>query len=327
MLAPIVLGLGVAGLVWALGPLWTAWLTPATTPLIVAVTGLAVWAYAGHTTVLGSAAGDRNWDVFAGLGIADASVRLFAILAVSLVASSLTSYQLAAAIPAATWALAIGLRPVRRALTNRTDVPGRRLLRNSGFAMVSSASNAVLTVGYPTFIRLVADDLDAAATAGLILAVSLTRTPIIAPFQAFQTVAIAAFLRQRSRLSALVKPLLGLCVFGIVVATLFAWVGPRLIQWVYGASYIVPPLLLASLTLVAVAIAALTLTGTAAIAVGAHRVYSAGWLVAAGLSVALLWAPGGAYLNVAVALLLGPLTGTAIHVWGIRRADRGETSA
>jgi len=154
----------------------------------------------------------------------------------------------------------------------------------------------------------------------VILAVTLTRAPLLVPLTAMQGNLIAHFVDQRTeRLRALMGPavaVVGLGLAGVLVAGLF---GPWLLRTAFGPEYRAGGALLALLTTAAVAIALLTLTGAAAVAAALHRAYSLGWVGATLASVLLLLLPLDLQTRTVVALLCGPLVGIAVHLAALAR--------
>jgi O-antigen/teichoic acid export membrane protein len=88
----------------------------------------------------------------------------------------------------------------------------------------------------------------------------------------------------------------------------------------FGPGYRVDGRLLAGLTLAAVCLALLTLTGSAALALGRHRVYAMGWFLSSAASVALLMTDLPIATRTILSLCLGPLLGIGIHLAGVRAA-------
>ena len=113
----------------------------------------------------------------------------------------------------------------------------------------------------------------------VILAVTLTRAPLLVPLTAMQGNLIAHFVDERTnRLRALIAPAAivgGIGAVGVLAAGL---VGPWLLRVGFGPQYHASSALLAWLTAAAVAIAMLTLTGAATVAAALHRAYSLGWV-------------------------------------------------
>jgi O-antigen/teichoic acid export membrane protein len=157
----------------------------------------------------------------------------------------------------------------------------------------------------------------------IILAVTLTRAPLLVPLTAMQGNLIAHFVDERTdRLRALLAPAAivgGIGVVGVVGAGV---VGPWLLEVAFGPQYQASSALLAWLTAAAVAIAMLTLTGAAAVAAAMHRAYAAGWVGATVASGLLLLLPLPLPTRTVVGLLCGPLVGIAVHLVALARAGR-----
>jgi O-antigen/teichoic acid export membrane protein len=170
-------------------------------------------------------------------------------------------------------------------------------------------------MGFPVLIKLsTSGDLDSAAGA-VILAVTLTRAPLLVPLNSFQGALISRFVENRDRLlGALAVPLA--IVVGVgAVGSVAAWLlGPWLLENVFGGDYRLSGATVAALTAGAVAMAVLTLTGAIALAAGRHRLYAAGWWVGTAASVGLLFIPADLEVRVSVALIAGPLVGMVVHL-------------
>jgi hypothetical protein len=187
------------------------------------------------------------------------------------------------------------------------------LVRQTGHALLSAASTSALIVGFPILLRLTSSDAEYAASAPLILAVSITRAPIMLPLQAFQGVLISSFLKNRDRrIRPLLLPTVGVCLLGMIAAAL-AYGAGRYVMALFGTSYHIEPAALAALTLDAALLAVLTLSGTALLASGRHRWYSAGWVTATCVSVALLFVHMPIGHRAIISLAVGPLCGVAVH--------------
>ncbi len=86
---------------------------------------------------------------------------------------------------------------------------------------------------------------------------------------------------------------------------------------IFGPGYAIDGLWVGLLTVDAALLAVVTLTGTAALSAGRHRLYFAGWITSTVVSVALLAVPAPLELKVVCSLAAGPLTGSAVHLWGL----------
>ena len=316
----LLLGLVIAALTLLAAPAWVPSLTPSTGPLTAALIAAGVWGYAGQASLSGVLAGTRSWNLYSALMAAEALLRLLLTLLVAVVVSSLIGLEAAAAAPALVWLLFL-LIPAARALAgSRADVGAARLTSFSLQAMLSSASWAVLVTGFPTLLEITSPGADAAEVAIVILAVSLTRSPIMIPLQAFQGVLITTIAdAEPSRRLAGVTRILGtLLAGGAALAAAAALAGPWLVRTVYGPRYDPSPWLLGLLTLAAVSMASLVLTGASTIALNNHRAYTLGWVLAALTAVLLLWLlPLSVSPRAVLALGLAPLSGICVHLRAI----------
>jgi len=318
-MAVILTGAGVAALL-LLAPLWAPSLRAS--PLVVAVSAAILVVYGCYLSLAGALAGRHRWGTMIVLFFSEPTVRIALVLVIALSIPSLMSLQLAMAIPALTSLLvALAIRPARETLLARGDVGLRRLLSNGALAMLAAGAAAVLVNGFPAIVHAALGD-GTPAIASILLAVQLTRAPVMVPLTVFQSIAIAGFVAvQRGSLRVLFKPFAGLAGVGALLAVAAGLVGPWLMRLLFGPDYVMPGLALGCLTFATVSVALVTLSGTATIAVGAHRAYLAGWLLGAGATVALLFTlPLAGVSRVIVAVLVGPLFGVVVHLWAIRRS-------
>jgi O-antigen/teichoic acid export membrane protein len=169
-------------------------------------------------------------------------------------------------------------------------------------------------------LKLTSNDLGAQGGV-IILAVTLTRAPLLVPLTAMQGNLIVHFVDERTdRLRALVVPAAIIGGIGAVGVLAAGIVGPWLLRVAFGPQYDANSALLAWLTGAAVAIAMLTLTGAAAVAAALHRAYSLGWVGATVASGLLLLLPLPLETRTVVGLLCGPLVGIGVHLLALRRA-------
>lgn len=318
------LGLFVGGAMAAIiavtSPIWAHAVLGSHPQVPVTLIALAVVAFAGHCTVAGTLAGRGQWTVYSQLVGAEALVRLLLAIAVGVAGAGPLGLRAASATAAATWLLLTAVPRVRSVRQQRADATSRTFLTASGQAMVGAASSAGLVVGFPVLLRISTPADAFALAAPLLLAVQLTRAPLLIPLNAYQGVAITHFLAHRDRGA---RPLIRLAAVigavGLVGAGAAALVGPWLMELLLGSGYRVGPVILGTLTLTAALLALLTLTGAATLALDGHRVYAIGWLAATVCSAAALLLPGSLEARVLTSLALGPLVGIAVHVLWVRR--------
>ena len=327
----------VAGvLVLVSSPLWAGQQIPHSAAVGVTVMAVGVFLYALQATISGVAAGEDRWYLFATVGGLESAGRLLLMLAVALLIPSLAGLEVATVIPMGLWLiLALVTFSGRRLWVARADVPAGRLTVNILWSFLSSAAAAMLMMGFPNVLKASgAAESEPVVLGTLILAISITRSPIMIPLQAFQGVAVSAFLKQRHRpVAAFIKPAAAVVAVGAVGALAAYLVGPLLFRLIY------PPaagtesayeaaasgLSLGALVFASALLALMTLSGNMALAVNQHRIYLAGWVVAAVVTLGLAFLlPAPLVPRAVVALAVGPVCGFVVHMVGVSMASRVE---
>lgn len=330
------LGAVAGALVLVSSPLWAGQQIPHSAAVGVTVMAVGVFLYALQATISGVAAGEDRWYLFATVGGLESAGRLLLMLAVALLIPSLAGLEVVTVIPMGLWLiLALVTFSGRRLWVTRADVPAGRLTVNILWSFLSSAAAAMLMMGFPNVLKASgAAESEPVVLGTLILAISITRSPIMIPLQAFQGVAVSAFLKQRHRpVAAFVKPAAAVVAVGAVGALAAYLVGPLLFRLIY------PPaagtesayeaaasgLSLGALVFASALLALMTLSGNMALAVNQHRIYLAGWVVAAVVTLGLAFLlPAPLVPRAVVALAVGPVCGFVVHMVGVSMASRAE---
>ncbi|GAA1430817.1 membrane protein [Microlunatus lacustris] len=291
--------------------------------LLALVAAGACLLYSGHMTLWGITAGLQRWRASVVITVVEASARLLALGAALALDAGLAGLALASAAPAAAWLLLLLVPAVRRHGRRRSDVPVPAQLRLDLSAAAASAANAALVVGFPVLVSLTSPRADFLASAGLLLAISLTRAPLLVPLTSLQGVALTHFLRHRDRGPAALVPIAALVLAVAAGAAVAAGlVGPALFSFLLDGRYTVSGGVLAALTASAGLLALLTLTGVCCLALHAHAWYASGWAGATAAAVAVLLVPGDLTVRVVVALAAAPVVGVVLHLFGLRSAVR-----
>ncbi|UEB89973.1 hypothetical protein [Dermabacter jinjuensis] len=330
LFAPLVLGVLISVAILTTYSYWGP-----STEIPTWLLAIGVGLYVLHFGMVGVLAGRERWYAFAILNGGEATIRLASLIVAGIAIGTLFSLELTILFPVALWWLILGVvaRDGRQALRSFTEVSFSRSMRNSLFAMGSSAAGAVLINGFPLILaaseQAPRESHTYVAMGALILAVSICRSPIMIPLQAFTGVAISAFLKQRHQpLRALGKPALLITVIGAVGGIAAAIIGPSLFLLIYppkpGAELayadIAQGWVLGLLTFGSVFMALLTLSGAAVLALDSHRVFLLGWVVAALVTVAILFiVPLPLTPRVLFALYIGPMFGCIAHLLGLLR--------
>lgn len=313
----LIVGFGAGVVVAATSVVWSASVLGAGSWPVVVAFCLAVPAFAGDSALVGALAGQRSWRMYSVVVSSEAIARLLFVALVALAGATTHAMEIASAAAAAVWiAYALVTSAGRRAARATGDSDTRTFLSGSGHAMVAAASSAVLVVGFPVLLRLTSSALEWVTAAPLLLAISLTRAPLLMPLMAYQGVAIAHFTSEPGRkMAVLLRPAAAILAVGAVGAVGAYLLGPSIMVAFFGAGYRVSGLLLSVLTLAAASLALLTLTGSAVLATGKHRAYAVGWFLSCAASVSLLFTGLPLDSRAGLALCVGPLVGIGIHLY------------
>lgn len=316
-----VIGVVAAAVIVVSAPLWGRHVFVSAPVLSVVLLSVGLAGFCMHATLLGMLAGAGRWTQYGSLMVTDAVMRV-ALAAVTFALSwGLVGFLWATVCGAVAWLVLLVASPATRSAAKLVAYGDTAtFLRGAAHAIAAAGASAILVMGFPVLLKATSGNLG--ATGGVvILAVTLTRAPLLVPLTAMQGNLIAHFVDQRSeRMRALAGPaavVLGLGAVGVTAAFL---AGPWLLRVGFGASYRADGALLAWLTAAAVSIALLTLTGAAAVAAALHRAYSLGWIGATVASTLLLLLPLELQTRTVVALLCGPLVGIVVHLAALRIA-------
>ena len=319
-------GVAAAVVIAGSSPLWSGRVFVEARWLSVVLLSAGLAGFCLHATLLGMLAGTNQWTQYGALMVTDAVIRVSVAAATVVIGWALIGFLWATVAGAVAWLIMLVASPTTRAAA-RLLTPGSTatFLRGAAHSITAAGASAILVMGFPVLLKLTSDQLGAQGGV-IILAVTLTRAPLLVPLTAMQGNLIAHFVDERTdRLRALMAPAALIGGVGAVGVLAAGVVGPWLLRVAFGPQYDAGSALLAWLTAAAVAIAMLTLTGAAAVAAALHRAYSLGWVgatVASGLLLLLPWTGGSLQTRTVVALLCGPLVGIGVHLFALARAGR-----
>ncbi len=313
-------GIGVAVVIAGSSPLWSPPVFAEARWLSVGLLSVGLAGFCLHAALLGTLAGINRWTQYGALMVTDAMIRVAVAGATFVIGGGLVGYLWATVAGAVAWLIMLAASPATRA-AGRLLTPGgtATFLRGAAHSITAAGASAILVMGFPVLLKATSKELGAAGGV-VILAVTLTRAPLLVPLIAMQGNLIAHFVDERARrLRALVAPALlvgGIGAIGVLAAGLL---GPWILRVGFGPDYGADSALLAWLTAAAVAIAMLTLSGAAAVAAALHRAYALGWVSATVAATLLLLLPLSLETRTIVGLLCGPLVGIGVHLAALAR--------
>jgi hypothetical protein len=314
-----VIGLVLAALLAATSSWWGQLVFPAYSGHLALIIAFSVLCCATYHSLVGSLAGLQKWGLYAGLVAADSAARLALVIGTFLLTRSLLWAAAAAGIAFVVWLPFLIVSPTARStLRTRADAPLRTVLTRFAASALATGSSAVLVIGFPALLSLTAPAAERGSLAPLILALTLTRAPLMIPLNAFQGVAVAHFTKNQSRGFKALWPILRVALLVGVSASIAAhFLGPWLLQLFWGSEYVVSGFVLSALTIGATGLAILTLTGAVCQSLTKHQSFVAGWLTAVVVALVVLMFNIPLELRAVTALVIGPILGIIVHAFAL----------
>ncbi|KZS69392.1 hypothetical protein A4G26_26215 [Mycobacterium kansasii] len=319
--AAALVGVTAAVVIAGSAPLWSGRMFVEARWLSVGLLSVGLAGFCLHATLMGMLAGTNRWTQYGALMVTDAVIRVAVAAGTFVVGWGLVGFLWATVAGSVAWLIMLAASPTTL-VTARLLTPGSTatFLRGAAHSITAAGASAILVMGFPVLLKLTSDELGARGGV-VILAVTLTRAPLLVPLTAMQGNLIAHFVDESThRVRALLSPAAVISGIGAIGVLAAGVVGPWLLRALFGAQYQASGALLAWLTAAAVAIAMLTLTGAAAVAAALHRAYSLGWVGATVASGLLLLLPAPLETRTVVALLCGPLMGIGVHLAALARS-------
>ena len=323
LLVNVCIGAALAVIVAATSPLWSDHVFDQYGALSVALLAVGVASFAVYAHLCGALSGSLSWSPFAVLLSVDALIRLVGAGIAVAFGWGVLAFLVITVVGSVSWIMVLATSSTaRRAVGLPGDVDDRRLAGNTLTAMAAALASAVVVMGFPVLINITARaDDDSRVVGAVILAVTLTRAPLLVPLNSFQGVLITRFVAARDALlRSLAVPLAAVVVVGAIGAVAAWAIGSWLLTHIFGADFTLGGGTIALFMVGATALGLLTVTGAATLSVGAHRWYAAGWWVAAIACAALLTVPLEVTDRVALSLVVGPLVGACVHLSCLVRA-------
>ncbi|KKC02397.1 hypothetical protein, partial [Mycobacterium nebraskense] len=234
----MLVGVGAAVVIAGSSPLWSGRVFVEQRWLSVALLSVGLAGFCVHATLLGMLAGTDRWTGYGALMVTDAVIRVTVAAATVVLGWRLVGFLWATVAGAVAWVIMLVASPSARAAA-RLLTPGgaATFLRGAAHSITAAGANAILVMGFPVLLKLTSNELGAEGGV-IILAVTLTRAPLLVPLMAMQGNLIAHFVDARTdRVRALIAPagiIGGIGAVGVVAAGV---VGPWLLRVAFGPQY------------------------------------------------------------------------------------------
>ncbi|MGB3474472.1 MAG: hypothetical protein WBA69_06780, partial [Mycobacterium sp.] len=208
-------GLVAAGVVAASSPLWSGHVFVEARWLSVGLLCFGLANFAVHATLLGVLAGANRWTQYGALMVTDAATRVAVATATFVIGWGLLGFLWATVAGALAWLLLLAASPAARSAARLlTPVGTAEFLRGAAHSITAAGASAILVMGFPVLLQATYGELGAAGGV-VILAVTVTRAPLLVPLTAMQGNLIAHFVDQRGRrLRALSTPAAAVAALG-----------------------------------------------------------------------------------------------------------------
>lgn len=268
----------------------------------------------------GVMAGAGMWRQLAAIVALDGILRVLGVVAVLAVTHDIVPLAVAVILPFPV-SLAIVFLSAPRALVEnaRVSLGLGALVANTGRTMLAASATAVLINGFPLVLSFFAGPDNHADLGSLVLAITLTRAPILVPLTALSSFLVNRFSHHPESTGRTVAVLLGAIAAVIALLCLAAWLwGQPVMRFVFGPEFDLGSGVLVALIASSGLIGALFVSGSAVLARNLHGLYAIGWVAASVVTLALLFLPLPLPERAALALAAGPAVGLVVHLVGMR---------
>lgn len=316
--------------------LWGSWVFPDDTWAYVAALTLGSGGYVLVAVLSGLLYGLNEWSVIAAQTVLDASLRLVLVALGVAFGADVSMLIWAVVLPFPITVLCVWLFARRRVQGRYSlDVGAHRLGWNAARTVLGATATGVLISGFPLLLDATSKGESQATVGVLVLAITLTRAPLVIPLLALQSF-LTVYFKDRAghALRPVVIVLAGVGALTAVASLLAYFVGPQLFVTVYGAAYAIDGPIVGAVVASAGLTAGLCVTGPAVLARGSHAAFLYGWVASALVLLGVLLTPFGLIPRTVGSLVIGPLVGLAIHLLAlvfsaqsIRAGGRGAQTA
>lgn len=292
-----------------------------------ALLAVGIIAAGGNAATGGILAGSGRWGLFAALTAAEPTVRLLLVAVCAAASGGEIHYEIATVAAGFTWLPFSGW--MARGRSGGVDPVHHQELGNATRVMVSVTAAifmAAITVGLPALIRATSTVEEFRTSAGLLLAVSVTRAVPMMPLTAFASVLVAEGASgPGTRRTAFKRGSLLILGLTALFTVLCLVAGGPASAALFGAEYRLSSRAVALLALAAGLLGVQALSASLALSAGSHVRVLISWIVTSAMFLAAQSLDQTLEGRTVVGLLLAPLAGMAVTAPMMLRRSPGRT--
>jgi O-antigen/teichoic acid export membrane protein len=322
LLAAIVVLVAVLGT----APLWQAAVFPEHGWALVVPLAIGAASYVPLAVLAGSLYGVAHWKALFALISIEGLLRLVLVILAAYLQPDAATFAWAIALPFPIAVLTVW--PFARSRIvgkTRLDVSLPQLTWNVSRTIVAATAMGLMISGFPLILQLTSPGQPEGLMGLVIATATLTRAPLIVVGMALQSFLIVFF---RARAAHFWRTLLMLeaavLAIGVVLAVAGYLLGPAVFAFAFPNEDVPADWLIATFVLSSALVGALCVSAPAVLSRNAHAAFSAGWIVAAVITVVCLLLPLGFVEKTVLALLVGPTTGVLVHAVYLAVVRKGE---
>ena len=311
----IIAGLLVFVAIAGTAPLWERSVFPTEGWSLVIPLAVGAASYVMVAVLAGSLYGVIAWVPLALMITVDALLRLASLSITLAFTHNIVALAWAVAVPFPLTLLA--LWPVIRLSIvgrSRLDDGYRALAWNMARTVLAATATAVMVSGFPLLLGLTSHSEPPEIVGMFIVAITLTRAPLIVVALSLQSYLVVHFRDNASNFRPYFLRLLGVTVVAGAVLAVAGWLfGPTVYHLVFPNKLQPDAPFFAILVGSSALVTALCITAPAVLARSKHLVYSAGWVAAALATISSLLLPLDFASRTVTALIVGPIIGLIVH--------------
>ncbi|KQO99437.1 hypothetical protein [Leifsonia sp. Leaf264] len=275
------------------------------------------------TVLTGTLYGSAHWRGVFWVILMEGTLRLILIAGTLVVTTDQVALAWAVAIPFPTTFVVIWLAAGRR-LVQRTqlDVGYRQLVWNVARTVLAATGMGLLVSGFPFLLGVTSPDADPDRLGTIILLATLVRAPLIVVGLALQSYLVVLF-RGTAHFWGLLLRLEGVVLAVGAVLVVAGWtLGPAVFALLFPEEPPIDGSLIAVLAASSTALGALCITAPATLSRSRHGLFTAGWVVAALVTIGCLLLPLELEARTTLALIVGPVCGLLVQAVGLPLLER-----